>query len=176
MRIRTTVCGSAPWLAVDPLLLNFPAGLPMNSLPASAGTGILMALITWSNSYSVGVKMLDSQHTVLFGILNDLHAAMMNGLAQKPTGDLLKKLVSYTRNHFSTEEAMMAKTNYPEFLHRQAHHRDLTRQVRQFMARYERGDSKVNIEPLRFLSDWLTKHIQREDKEYGPWLNQRGLC
>ena len=38
-----------------------------------------MALLTWNSKYSVGVKPLDSQHTVLFGLLNDLHAAMLKG-------------------------------------------------------------------------------------------------
>lgn len=28
-----------------------------------------------------------------------------------------------------------------------------------FMERYKRGDGAVNIELLKFLSDWLTKHI-----------------
>ncbi len=35
--------------------------------------------------------------------------------------------------------------------------------------------SGLNIQLLRFLSDWLTKHIQHEDKEYGPWLNRHGM-
>lgn len=64
-----------------------------------------MALLTWSSKYSVGVTAMDNQHTVLFGILNDLHSAMMNGQAQKLTGELLRKLVSYTREHFAAEEA-----------------------------------------------------------------------
>jgi hypothetical protein len=41
-----------------------------------------MALMDWNQSYSVGVLKIDSQHTLLFGILNDLHAAMMKGQAQ----------------------------------------------------------------------------------------------
>jgi len=23
--------------------------------------------------------------------------------------------------------------------------------------------------------DWLTAHLLKEDKEYGPWMNQRGI-
>ena len=73
-----------------------------------------MALLTWSSKYSVNVGSLDSQHNVLFGILNDLHEAMMKGQAQKMTGELLGKLVKYTREHFTAEEALMASTGYPE--------------------------------------------------------------
>jgi hemerythrin len=27
----------------------------------------------------------------------------------------------------------------------------------------------------KFLSDWLTRHIEKEDKAYGPALNQSGV-
>jgi hemerythrin len=64
----------------------------------------------------------------------------------------------------------MEAAQYPGFATHRAHHNDLTRQVGEFMDRYKRGDGALNIQLLRFLSDWLTKHIQREDKEYSPWL------
>ncbi len=134
-----------------------------------------MALMNWSTNFSVGVETLDGQHTGLFQIVNELHAAMLTGQAQSVTSALLKKLVKYTRDHFSFEEKMMAATNYPGLARHRTHHSDLTKQVDEFMARYERGEGNVNIRLLRFLGDWLTKHIQLEDKEYGPWLNRHGM-
>jgi len=134
-----------------------------------------MPLLTWSPSFSVGVKTLDGQHTALFNIVNELHAAMMQGKAQNVTGSLLSKLINYTRDHFSFEEKIMAATNYPGLARHRNHHLSLTKQVEEFMARYERGDGAINIHLLRFLSDWLTKHIQMEDKEYGPWLSKHGV-
>ena len=71
---------------------------PITLLPASSGRELRMALMTWKNRYSVGVKTLDSQPAVLIGILNDLHAAMMKGQAQSLTGPLLRKLVDYTQS------------------------------------------------------------------------------
>lgn len=145
-------------------------------MPACADAGeSLMALMAWNNNFSVGVKTLDGQHAGLFKMVNELHAAMMKAEARSMTGDLLKKLVHYTQEHFSFEEKMMAATNYPGLSRHKTHHRDLTKQVEEFMVRYERGEGNINIQLLRFLSDWLTKHIQLEDKEYGPWLNQHGV-
>lgn len=71
-----------------------------------------MALLAWNSSYSVGVKSLDGQHTALFEILNDLHTAMMKGQAQTLTGPLLRKLIDYTRTHFTAEEGMLAAAKY----------------------------------------------------------------
>jgi hemerythrin len=132
-----------------------------------------MALLTWSSEYSVGVHTLDNQHTVLFNMLNDLHTAMMKGQMNGVTGPLLRKLAQYTREHFLAEEAMMTAANYPGLARHRIQHRDLTRQVEEFVARFEKGESAINIQLLSFLRDWLTNHIQRSDKEYGPWINKQ---
>jgi hemerythrin len=134
-----------------------------------------MALLTWNSKYSVGVKALDSQHTVLFDILNDLHAAMMKGQAQSLTGPMLRKLVDYTRNHFASEESMLAAAQYPGLAEHRIKHRDLTRQVEDYSARFERGEITLNLHLLNFLRDWLSNHIQKVDGEYGPWLNEHGV-
>jgi hemerythrin-like metal-binding protein len=134
-----------------------------------------MALLTWDSSYSVGVKALDDQHTVLFSILNDLHAAMMKGQAQNVTGALLRKLVQYTREHFTSEEAKMAALGYPGLAAHRTVHSNLTKQVEEYAAKFEKGETAISIELLTFLRDWLTNHIQRTDKEYGPWMNEHGV-
>jgi hemerythrin-like metal-binding protein len=117
---------------------------------------------------------MDSQHTVLFGMLNDLHDAMLKGQAQKVTGELLGKLVTYTREHFTAEEGLMASANYPGLAEHRVKHRELLEKVDDFAARYARGESMLNVPLLNFLRDWLTNHIQHEDQKYGPWLNEHG--
>jgi len=134
-----------------------------------------MALMSWNSSYSVGVKSIDGQHTVLFDILNDLHGSMMTGQAASLTGPILKKLVTYTREHFAAEEAMLAKTKYPGLAEHQVKHRDLIKQVEDYSARFDRGEITLNLHLLNFLRDWLTNHIQKVDHEYGPWLNKNGI-
>ena len=131
-----------------------------------------MALMTWNESYSVGVKTIDQQHAALFGMVNDLHAAMMKGKAQATVGPLLEKLVKYTLEHFAYEERMMQAANYPNVAAHRAHHADLVRQVNGFMERYKRGDLSLNIDLLQFLSNWLSKHIQHEDKQYKPFMTR----
>jgi hemerythrin len=134
-----------------------------------------MALLTWNSQYAVGVQALDEQHTGLFKALNDLHDAMMKGQAQKLTGGLLNKLVDYTRKHFAAEEAMMASTGYPGLVAHREKHRALTGQVEEYVARYDKGEITLNVQLLNFLREWLTNHIEKTDKEYGPWMNQHGV-
>ena len=130
-----------------------------------------MALINWSKDYSVGVQSIDGQHSSLFNMLNELHAAMMQGQARSVAGPVLHRLVNYTREHFTAEEAMMAAAKYPGLAQHRMKHRALTSKVEEFMKRYESDQATVNIELLSFLRDWLVSHIQKSDKEYAPWLH-----
>jgi hemerythrin-like metal-binding protein len=134
-----------------------------------------MALMTFGQNFSVGVQEVDDQHKVLFDIINELHTAMLKGQAQSLTGPLLKKLADYTSNHFAAEEAMMASANYPGLDAHKIKHRDLVKQVEDYIERHEKGESTLNLHLLNFLRDWLTHHIQKVDKEYGPWLNEHGV-
>ena len=134
-----------------------------------------MALMTWNSKYSVGVNALDGQHTVLFGLVNDLHAAMMKGQAQSLTGPLLRKLVEYTHTHFSAEEQMMAAAKYPGLADHRTRHRELIKQVEEYANRFESGEITLSLDLLKFLRNWLSDHIQKVDHQYGPWLNEHGL-
>ena len=129
-----------------------------------------MAYLTWDNRYSVGIPAIDKQHNTLFDMVNDLHAAMMEGKAQSVTGPLLLRLANYTKTHFAAEESLMAAKNYPGLESHRAVHRDLIRQVDELLARSKRGDLSVNIDLMNFLRGWLTEHIQKMDRNYAPYL------
>ncbi len=135
-----------------------------------------MALLTWNSSqYSVGVKSIDGQHSVLFGLINDLHEAMRKGQGQSQTGPLLSKLVDYTETHFTAEEEMMADADYPGLADHKLKHRDLIKQVQDFSSRLEKGEAALSLDLMNFLRDWLTNHIQKVDHDYTPWMNQHGV-
>jgi hemerythrin-like metal-binding protein len=134
-----------------------------------------MALLTWNQKYSVGVKALDGQHIKLFEILNNLHAAMMKGQGRSITGPLLHELIGYAHSHFSEEEKIMAAAKYPALTDHKALHAGLVKQVQGFAVRYDLGEIALSHDLFIFLRDWLVTHIQKEDRQYGPWLNQHGV-
>jgi hemerythrin-like metal-binding protein len=134
-----------------------------------------MSLVVWSDKLSVGIKSIDDQHSVLFDTINNLHAAMLKGQSRSVVGSLLNALVDYTHVHFTAEEAMMEAAKYPALATHRIKHEELTKQVEEYVTRYESGDIILSIQLSFFLSDWLTKHIQSTDREYGPWLNKHGV-
>ena len=134
-----------------------------------------MALMDWNDGFSVGVKTMDQQHKNLVQSLNDLHTAMIKGQAKQVTGPLLAKLAAYTHDHFAAEESLMRRTRFPRFENHRNKHIDLTHKVDEYVRRFESGEISLSVHLLDFLRDWLVTHIQKEDRDYGPWLNDHGV-
>jgi hemerythrin-like metal-binding protein len=134
-----------------------------------------MALLTWNSSYSVKVQKIDDQHHVLFDILNDLHSAMMKGQAQSLTGPILHKLADYTHTHFAAEESLMFAARYPGLAEHKIKHKDLLKQVEDYIIQYDKGEITLNLKLLDFLRDWLTNHIQKVDMAYSECLVMKGI-
>lgn len=134
-----------------------------------------MALVEWGEAYSVGVEAMDKDHRKLVQMLNDLYDAMLSGRAQEETDTLLRALVDYTQSHFVAEEKLMARIQYPNYPEHRARHLQLVSQVQARMEQQQKGNPFLPIPLLHFVSDWLTTHIQQEDKAYGEWMHNRGL-
>ena len=98
----------------------------------------------------------------------------MKGQAQCLTGPLLRKLLDYTNTHFSGEEAMMTAAKYPGLADHKIKHKELVKQVQDYVARFEKGEITLNLHLLNFLRDWLTNHIRKVDMEYSPWMKEHG--
>ena len=134
-----------------------------------------MAILSWSNKYSVGVKTLDDQHKGLLRVLNELHAAMMKGEAQKIAGPLLDKLMAGARDHFALEERMMSEARYAGMADHRAKHQELIVKLGNFIDRSRKGDNTMYVQLLNFLRDWLNDHMLQEDQEYAPLLKGRAI-
>jgi hemerythrin len=134
-----------------------------------------MPIIVWDNKLTVNVTQFDDHHRQLVGYINQLHDALMQKQGKDAVGKIITSLVSYTRFHFASEEAMMKKYNYPGYLKHKALHEDLTRQVLEFQAKYAAGQLGIGVQLSQFLKDWLTGHIRGEDIKYGPFFRAAGV-
>jgi hemerythrin len=135
-----------------------------------------MPLMTWTDSMSVGVKIIDEDHKKLVGMVNQLHDGIMDGHRAEALGKVLDQLVSYTKIHFDREEAMFAKTLYPAAAAHKAEHDKLIKTALDLQARYKGGaSSMLSLETMSFLKNWLAHHIQGSDKSYSTHLNTHGI-
>jgi len=134
-----------------------------------------MALFTWSDKYSVGVKDMDNQHKVLVDILNELYEAMQTNQSKEILGKTITKLVSYTKTHFANEERYMEKYNYPGLTEQKKSHIAFVDKITVFKNDYDAGKIAMSVSLTSFLKDWLLTHISGTDKKYGEFFNAKGL-
>jgi len=132
-------------------------------------------LMTWSNDLSVGVRLIDEQHKVLLGLINELHAAMRAHKSDDVLVGVVERLKQYTVKHFGQEEEYFDRYGYPETAQHKEYHRKLVQQVLDFEAGLKSGKAKVTMEIMRFLKDWLINHIMGTDKKYTTFLNSKGI-
>lgn len=134
-----------------------------------------MALMNWNDSLSVGVQDMDSQHKKLVDMINELHEAMMARKGQAAVVGLIAGLKDYAKDHFSKEEAFLAKHNYAELQKQKVAHNQFIEKVMDFECSIEGGKMTISMEVMQFLKTWLAGHIMDEDKKYGAALKDKNV-
>jgi len=132
-------------------------------------------LMTWTDDLSVGVRLIDEQHKVLLGLINELHAGMRARKSDAVLVGVVERLKEYTVKHFGQEEEYFDRYGYSETKAHKEIHAKLVRQVLDFEAALKSGKAKVTMEIMRFLKDWLVQHIMGTDKKYSTFLHGKGL-
>ena len=135
-----------------------------------------MALFEWNDDFSMKVPSIDAQHKRLVEMLNALHAGMSSGAGNAQLEGILGGLIEYTAHHFAHEEALFAEHGFPEAEAHIAEHEALVAQVLDFKGKLERKEVRITMELMRFLKDWLIKHILGSDKRYSAFFVERRVA
>lgn len=132
-----------------------------------------MPFCDFTDDLRVGHETIDHQHGALYEAVNRLHDALRANHSRQEMGDILAFLRSYTVEHFQAEEAFMKETGYPGLEHHHALHEELVRQVLELEEKYAAGTMILSIMTMHFLKDWLTHHIQDEDRKLAAFLQTK---
>jgi hemerythrin len=132
-----------------------------------------MDKVAWKDSYRIDIERIDRQHKKLFELANLFFEALESTKCQGLVVPVLLGLLSYTKVHFSEEEAVMKEINYPDFAAHQIEHQWLREQVETAMMHLN-NNRTIDINAMAmFLKKWLTEHIQVEDKKIGDFAAQQ---
>ncbi|MGE4299915.1 MAG: bacteriohemerythrin [Desulfovibrionaceae bacterium] len=143
-----------------------------------AGMGMASAsdkLITWGKELEIGVGSIDKQHQRLVELINDLHAAMKNRKSKETILKTFEHLKDYTVTHFGAEEKLFARFKYPQTKEHMEEHHKFVAKVLEWEGALTSGKATVSMDIMRFLKDWLTKHIMVVDKKYAPFFIKNGV-
>jgi hemerythrin len=134
-----------------------------------------MGLINCNSLLSVGIEQFDAEHRQLVSIINQLHEAIKAGSGAQAVQTTLLQLLEFAKRHFLAEEQLMEQYEFPLLKeHRQAHQAILDR-LAQFQAELQQAVQPMQHNLMQFLLDWLVNHTKTVDKQYGPFLNSKGV-
>ncbi|MDR3543466.1 MAG: bacteriohemerythrin [Desulfosporosinus sp.] len=132
-----------------------------------------MPICAWDIKYSVGIDKIDKQHQKLVLLLNTVYDTMKDGNGQDRLEQILNELVEYTDYHFKYEEELFERYSYLDKTTHIKEHKDLREKVINFKDNIQLGEGVVTQEILKFLIDWLVKHVLISDKEYSQHLSAK---
>jgi hemerythrin len=131
--------------------------------------------IDWTEELSVGIQEIDEQHKILVDLINRLYESIVKQTDTQVVNDILTELVQYTVVHFAVEESLMRIFDYPDYEDHKKIHQELQQQVIDLHKKVKENNASISMDLLKFLKNWLTRHIFVEDQKYGPFFLERGL-
>ena len=129
----------------------------------------------WTELYRVNIAVLDEQHQELFDIVNTLERALRVGEGNAAIDGILDRLMTYVGLHFTAEESLMERHDYPGLSTHRTQHEMFRKKMVIFLDKHRAAKPGVAVELLLFLQGWLKKHVLTTDKQYSAFLNARGV-
>ncbi|MDR0388933.1 MAG: bacteriohemerythrin [Spirochaetaceae bacterium] len=131
-------------------------------------------LVSWSSTFSVGIKQIDEQHKELFNITNDLfnHCVGDSESEKAYFKKVIQGAVNYIKVHFATEERIMLKTKFSGYTDHKREHDMFVLTVVEQVRSFHLGHKFDLTHFTRFLKDWVLTHIAISDKQYFEYFKR----
>ena len=126
--------------------------------------------IVWDKVLSVGNDEIDEDHRRLTELFNILNHSVTKEEDPEYLAAVLEELINCTVWHFSHEERLMVKYNYPDLADHRDEHQALVKSARKFQDKMLESDMQIDTKDLEFLERWLTGHILSTDMKLGTFL------
>lgn len=135
-----------------------------------------MAFLAWDEKYSIHIELIDTQHKRLFALLKNLFDEMGKDRTQEALGVIIGGLTQYAAEHFATEEKLLTQYDFPGHLEHKKEHEAFEVKIAAFLRDFKEGKATLTMDVIKFLLSWLDQHILKIDKEYAPFLIDKGVC
>ena len=128
----------------------------------------------WSDTYSVGNVILDSQHRRLLALCSRASALMSD---EKRAGkseefhELLHEMSQYSNEHFKTEETILEKCGYPDLDDQIREHNEYQERLLNYLIAATEG--RLDWQGMgSLLLYWWIHHILESDMAYKPYMRE----
>jgi len=128
--------------------------------------------LNWDNDLSTGIENIDNQHKELFNRINQLLLAMKDGTAKDDVIKTLDFLEEYVIKHFTEEEMIQKKNDYPKYNIQHEQHQQFKGELKKLRETFDsKGTSSLLVLNVqKEMSTWWRSHITSLDKDLGKFL------
>ncbi len=135
----------------------------------SRGPGLVR--LVWKDIDESGNTQLDDEHKALFGHANLLLSAVLEDRPKQECKALLDQMLETVVVHFKDEEALLARTSFPDTEHHIRCHKALVAKALDMSERFDRNELSVG-ELFSFLAhEVVAQHVFCEDRKFFPYLS-----
>jgi hemerythrin len=136
-----------------------------------------MKKLQWESNLSVGIELIDDQHRKWIDHFNSAVEAVQSRQGSAQISKTLDFLLDYTGVHFSTEEKHMSQASYPGLGEHKGKHDELRGTLANLVQDFEEeGVTQALVDSIdTFLGNWLIKHIQEVDMQFGAYVKEKGI-
>ena len=120
-------------------------------------------LITWRDSYALGIDEVDEDHRALVKLINDLHAALNAGAGEADIVRFLCEVHARIASHFVAEERIMRESAYAGYEAHKADHDRLLEEIRGIIENYAEAYTLAPDLLGINLEDWFMVHFRTHD-------------
>lgn len=134
--------------------------------------GVIYMGLNWDNNLSTGINSIDNQHKELFDRINQLLLAMKEGKAKGEIIKTLDFLEEYVIKHFTEEEIIQKKNDYPKYNIQHEQHEQFKNELKKLRETFDsKGTSALLVLNVqKEMSTWWKNHITGLDKDLGEFL------
>jgi len=121
---------------------------------------------SWDECFIIGIKIIDNQHDQLFDIFKIILNVRECNFNYENMLSVLDDLEKQSKNHFTTEEALMFNGEYTELETHKIQHLYFLQQIQYFKRTFKYCNSKLIEQLHEFVRKWILNHIYVEDVKY----------
>jgi hemerythrin len=128
-----------------------------------------MGWIKWDDMLELGLPAMDAEHRQLVDLVNQLAKAVLDPSEKETYDKLLDELFACTKEHFGTEERLMAAHGYPNATEHTSEHAKLIQDALAFRDKFAAG-AEPSVSLLYFFDQWLSRHIVTWDRDLADFI------
>ena len=132
-----------------------------------------MTKLEWNDTLNIDVADFDDKMMLLFKHINrylEYDNKRRKEEDYDEIGEVLADVSEAIRVHFNNEEMLLTQYRYPESAGHKKEHRRFIKKVLAFRRVFTEDPEKIYKDSVKYLSEWLIRHIKEDDMRYAPFI------